>query len=87
MTQRVKHADESTGLVLYPSQGIMEACMNSVSDLRRRRLLKAAGAAAALSVLPLVGPFASAQGRKLKIGIIGSGNVGSQFFVAVQVAR
>ena len=51
--------------------------MNSIPDLRRRRLLKAAGAAAALSVLPLAGPFASAQGRKLKIGIIGSGNVGS----------
>ncbi|MEJ1963834.1 MAG: NADPH-dependent F420 reductase [Gammaproteobacteria bacterium] len=43
----------------------------------RREFLKAAGVAAALSALPLAGRFASAQGRKTKVGIIGSGNVGS----------
>ena len=51
--------------------------MNGIPDLRRRDLLKAAGAAAALSVLPLAGPVASAQNRKMRIGMIGSGNVGS----------
>jgi predicted dinucleotide-binding enzyme len=43
----------------------------------RRDLLKAAGAAALLSALPLSGPLAFAQGGKMKIGMIGSGNVGS----------
>ena len=51
--------------------------MNGIPDLRRRDLLKAAGAAAALGVLPLAGPVASAQNRKMRIGMIGSGNVGS----------
>jgi hypothetical protein len=51
--------------------------MNGIPDLRRRDLLKAAGAAAALSVLPLAGPVASAQNHKMRIGMIGSGNVGS----------
>jgi 8-hydroxy-5-deazaflavin:NADPH oxidoreductase len=56
-----------------------EASM-TVRDLpesRRRELLKAAGAAALLSALPLAGPGASAQSRKPRIGIIGSGKVGS----------
>jgi 8-hydroxy-5-deazaflavin:NADPH oxidoreductase len=44
---------------------------------RRRDLLEAAGAAALLSALPLAGPTASAQSGKPKIGIIGSGKVGS----------
>ena len=51
--------------------------VRGISNLRRRDVLKAAGLGAALGVLPLAGPFASAQGRKQKIGIIGSGKVGS----------
>ena len=47
-----------------------------VPDLRRRRLLKLAGATAALSAIPLV-TRAAADGQKLKIGMIGSGKVGS----------
>jgi predicted dinucleotide-binding enzyme len=43
----------------------------------RRDLLKAAGVAAALGALPLLGPSAFAQSGKMKIGMIGSGNVGS----------
>jgi predicted dinucleotide-binding enzyme len=42
--------------------------------LRRRELLKAA---AALAALPFAGPLSAQQGRKAKIGMIGSGNVGS----------
>jgi 8-hydroxy-5-deazaflavin:NADPH oxidoreductase len=52
--------------------------MNGIPDLRRRNLLKAAGAAAALGALPLAGPVAFAQTPKVKIGMIGSGNVGSE---------
>lgn len=48
-----------------------------VPDLRRRDLLKAAGAAAALSALPFTERVAAADGSKVKIGMIGSGNVGS----------
>jgi predicted dinucleotide-binding enzyme len=51
--------------------------VRAIPDLRRRDLLKAAGAAAALSALPLSGPVAFAQSPKMKIGMIGSGNVGS----------
>jgi predicted dinucleotide-binding enzyme len=47
------------------------------SCLRRRDVLKAAGAAVALSALPLAGRAAAAGAAKLKIGMIGSGNVGS----------
>ena len=47
-------------------------------DLSRRNLLKGIGVAAALSILPLTTRFAIAADRqKLKIGIIGSGHVGS----------
>lgn len=42
----------------------------------RRAVLKAIGAAAVLGALPLTGPVASAQSKKTKIGLIGSGNVG-----------
>jgi phosphoglycerate dehydrogenase-like enzyme len=49
--------------------------MNSVPDLRRRDLLKVAGAAAALSALPFTKRVVAAE--KMKIGMIGSGNVGS----------
>jgi 8-hydroxy-5-deazaflavin:NADPH oxidoreductase len=52
--------------------------VRGVADLRRRDLLKAAGAAAALSAFPLAGPVAFAQSGKMKIGMIGSGNVGSE---------
>jgi 8-hydroxy-5-deazaflavin:NADPH oxidoreductase len=51
--------------------------VDRIPDVRRRRLLKAAGAAALLNALPLGGPMASAQSRKPKVGVIGSGNVGS----------
>jgi 8-hydroxy-5-deazaflavin:NADPH oxidoreductase len=47
-------------------------------NFRRRDLLKVTGAAAALSVIPLSARVAlAADSQKLKIGIIGSGNVGS----------
>jgi 8-hydroxy-5-deazaflavin:NADPH oxidoreductase len=49
-----------------------------VRGVRRRDVLKTAAVAAALGgVLPLCGPIAFAQARKPKIGMIGSGNVGS----------
>ena len=51
--------------------------VRGIPDPGRRDLLKAAGAAAALGILPLTGPVAFAQGQKMKIGVIGSGNVGS----------
>ena len=50
--------------------------MHDVPDLRRRWLLKMGGATAALSALPLE-VRAAADGQKLKIGMIGSGKVGS----------
>lgn len=43
----------------------------------RRTLVKLAGLAAALAVIPLGAGVAKATDRKLKIGIIGSGHVGS----------
>jgi predicted dinucleotide-binding enzyme len=43
----------------------------------RRDVLKGTGAAAVLGALPLAGPIAFAQSEKPKIGLIGSGNVGS----------
>lgn len=49
--------------------------VRGIPNLRRRDLLKAAAAAA--SILPLAGPVAFAQSQKTKIGIIGSGKVGS----------
>ena len=51
--------------------------MNDRHIPSRRDLLKAAAGAAALGVLPLAGPVAFAQGKKEKVGVIGSGNVGS----------
>jgi hypothetical protein len=42
-----------------------------------RRLLTAAAFAAGLVVLPLAATAADAAGPKPKIGIVGSGNVGS----------
>jgi len=48
------------------------------SGFRRRDLLKAAGAAAALSILPLGARVVmAAAAQKMKIGVIGSGHVGS----------
>ncbi|HTW74388.1 MAG TPA: NADPH-dependent F420 reductase [Steroidobacteraceae bacterium] len=46
-------------------------------DLGRRDLLKLTGAAVALGVLPLAGIATAAGGRGMRIGIIGSGHVGS----------
>jgi hypothetical protein len=47
-------------------------------DLSRRDLLKSAGVAAALAVVPLTASVAmAADSQKIKIGIIGSGHVGS----------
>jgi 8-hydroxy-5-deazaflavin:NADPH oxidoreductase len=52
--------------------------MDGIRDFHRRDLLKVAGAAAFLSVIPLSARVAmAADGQKLKIGIIGSGHVGS----------
>ncbi|MGQ0836214.1 MAG: NADPH-dependent F420 reductase [Gammaproteobacteria bacterium] len=51
--------------------------VRGVPALRRRDLLKAAGAAAALSALPLAERVAAADSQKMRIGMIGSGNVGS----------
>jgi len=50
--------------------------VHGTPDFRRRDLLKAIGVAAAVGMLPLSAPVAAA-GRKLRIGIIGSGHVGS----------
>lgn len=47
------------------------------TDPRRRALLQATAALTALSVLPRAGRAAEAPSRPMKIGIIGSGNVGS----------
>ena len=49
----------------------------SAPDPRRRALLQAAAAVTALGVLPRTGRAAEAQTRPMKIGMIGSGNVGS----------
>jgi 8-hydroxy-5-deazaflavin:NADPH oxidoreductase len=43
----------------------------------RRTVLKAAAAVAAIGAFSVATPLAFAQGRKQKIGVIGSGNVGS----------
>jgi predicted dinucleotide-binding enzyme len=52
--------------------------MGNTSGFRRRDLLKATGVAAALIVLSITASIVSAaDGQKLKIGIIGSGHVGS----------
>jgi len=49
-----------------------------IPGFRRRDLLKVTGSAAALSVIPLTARVAmAADGQKMKIGIIGSGHVGS----------
>jgi predicted dinucleotide-binding enzyme len=48
-----------------------------VPDLRRRDILKAAGAFAVLHPLLLAKVSAATDGGKMKIGVIGSGNVGS----------
>jgi predicted dinucleotide-binding enzyme len=49
----------------------------SVADPHRRDLLKAAGAAAVLGALPLSLRVIAAESKKMKIGMIGSGRVGS----------
>ena len=52
--------------------------VHGIPDFRRRDLLKVVGAAAALSVMPLTPRVAMpADSQKVKIGIIGSGHVGS----------
>jgi len=54
----------------------MKAC--GIADPRRREVLKLTGLAATLGVLPLTARVAmAADSGKLKIGIIGSGHVGS----------
>jgi 8-hydroxy-5-deazaflavin:NADPH oxidoreductase len=53
----------------------MKSCM---PDFHRRDLLKVTGAAAVLAAMPFVARIGMAsEGEKLKIGIIGSGHVGS----------
>jgi predicted dinucleotide-binding enzyme len=52
--------------------------MHGTMDFRRRDLLSMIGMAVSLSALPLTGRMAlAASSQKLKIGIIGSGHVGS----------
>jgi 8-hydroxy-5-deazaflavin:NADPH oxidoreductase len=52
--------------------------VRGIADRRRRDLLKVTGVAAALSVIPFTVPIAvAADSQKMKIGIIGSGHVGS----------
>jgi predicted dinucleotide-binding enzyme len=52
--------------------------MRSTPGFSRRDMLKVTGAAAALSVLPITARIVNAaDGQKMKIGIIGSGHVGS----------
>jgi 8-hydroxy-5-deazaflavin:NADPH oxidoreductase len=51
--------------------------VRGIANLRRRDLLKAAGAAAALGALTLTHRVVAAEGGKMKIGMIGSGNVAS----------
>src|SRR6202051_361676 len=52
--------------------------MYSTPDCSRRDMLKVAGVAAALSVLPITARIVNAaDSQKMKIGIIGSGHVGS----------
>jgi predicted dinucleotide-binding enzyme len=51
--------------------------VRAVSDPGRRRLLKTTGAAALLGVLPFAQGAGAADGAKEKIGVIGSGRVGS----------
>ena len=52
--------------------------MHATPRFNRRDMLKAAGAAIALSVLPVTASVVSAvDSQKIKIGIIGSGHVGS----------
>src|ERR1700683_3762232 len=52
--------------------------MHGTSECSRRDMLKVAGVAAALSVLPITASIVNASdGQKMKIGIIGSGHVGS----------
>ena len=46
-------------------------------DLYRRNLLKVAGTTVAFGLLPIAVQIASAESPKMKIGIIGSGHVGS----------
>jgi len=50
--------------------------MHRIHQFTRRDMLKATGVAAALSVLPITASIVNAA-DKMKIGIIGSGNVGS----------
>ena len=52
--------------------------MHRTSGVSRRYMLKVTGAAAVLGVLPITARMVNAaEGQKMKIGIIGSGHVGS----------
>src|SRR5690349_15522623 len=55
----------------------MEASMKLRDAHSRRELLKAAAAGALLSAVPFTASVVWAQNRKPKLGMIGSGNVGS----------
>jgi hypothetical protein len=56
----------------------IEMKMHGTPDISRRDMLKVTGVAVALSALPITARFANAaDSQKLKIGIIGSGHVGS----------
>src|SRR5262249_26515401 len=74
--EAVQHETPWPGLA--DVSGFREASMKvDPSRTPRRDVLKAAAAAALLGALPLGGPAAFAQAKKPKIGVIGSGNVGS----------
>jgi hypothetical protein len=65
-------------MFFFPDLEIQMKGLYVTPDFRRRAMLKVAGAAAALSVLPLAaGVVNAADSQKMKIGIIGSGHVGS----------
>jgi hypothetical protein len=51
--------------------------MHGTSDFSRRSLLKLIGGVAAFSALPIATTLAKAASAKMKIGIVGSGHVGS----------
>jgi 8-hydroxy-5-deazaflavin:NADPH oxidoreductase len=66
-------------VTLMPTYSCLERPMKPrrIPHLRRRDLLKAAGAAVTLGALPLAGRLAVAAGQSIRIGVIGSGHVGS----------
>src|SRR5579862_981239 len=68
----------SVGIAIVPFLSLeTEMRVRGHPDLHRRKLLKAAGITVALGLVPITARVAPADSPKLKIGIIGSGHVGS----------